>query len=874
MSSGVLVGRDNDLAAVVDAHRSKDIDLVVVVGAAGVGKSHLAAAALDSVARIGAPIKRALCTAPLQQVPFASIAGIAALAAAGSADVSTLQLASAARSALITTPRTALSVDDVNFLDEPSAGLLAQLIGNDRLFVVATLRQGLRVPDALRSLAQTDRALWLDLQALDRDRARALAESILGSPVDGAADNAIWMVSHGNPLYVRELVAASLATGALKSVRGTFSLAGPLARGQRLHDLVGSRLGTLDPDETELAQLLALCQPVRVDVLAPHLLSAAERLDRSGHITVEASHAALPTEHGTERVRLSHPIYAEVIGQSISRLARQRLLREHLVRLGDMMPGAIDDDMSRVVLELDAGVIPDPLRLMRAARLARQAPDFQLVKRLSAAAIAQGSGGLDALLLLSDALYELGEHDASRDAHERGLQQATDEFMVMLFATSAHRVYLWGLDAPDDGVSMLRTALQRVTSPVLRDAIVSAEMNVLAFSDRAVEALEIDGRIVDESYLVEEIAAVSRSVSMTCVGRASEALFVSLDAEARQVLLRDPRAVLHPVVHQICRSFAHAELGEFQQAFANASQAHDQFVTIQMPLNETWSAINLARAHMFAGSLATASRWANEAAAAADRGNFRAGSRLALMVSAICAAQLGQPAEGFLDQVRDVPDTSGFFGVETPIAEAWCLQAMGRLGEARHVLAAGALACAARGLVSSEVFLVHECGRAGLAHQFASRARELLPLTDSPFAHARLHHVVAMESGDAEQLAQAAAQLEALGAHLLAAEAAAGSGRRFATAGDQRRAATLNATAQRLAALCEGARTSALYTFDTPSPLTDREREIATLAAQGLTSRAIAEQLVVSTRTIENHLQRVYMKLGVNGRAELADAIG
>ena len=70
------------------------------------------------------------------------------------------------------------------------------------------------------------------------------------------------------------------------------------------------------------------------------------------------------------------------------------------------------------------------------------------------------------------------------------------------------------------------------------------------------------------------------------------------------------------------------------------------------------------------------------------------------------------------------------------------------------------------------------------------------------------------------------------------------------------------------------AATGAVRPFDTPSPLTDREREIATLAAQGLTSRAIAEQLVVSTRTIENHLQRVYMKLGVNGRAELADAIG
>jgi DNA-binding NarL/FixJ family response regulator len=84
----------------------------------------------------------------------------------------------------------------------------------------------------------------------------------------------------------------------------------------------------------------------------------------------------------------------------------------------------------------------------------------------------------------------------------------------------------------------------------------------------------------------------------------------------------------------------------------------------------------------------------------------------------------------------------------------------------------------------------------------------------------------------------------------------------------------MNASAQRLAALCEGARTASLHTFDTLSPLTDREREIATLAAQGLTSRAIAEQLVVSTRTIENHLQRVYMKMGVSGRAELAEAMG
>jgi DNA-binding CsgD family transcriptional regulator len=45
------------------------------------------------------------------------------------------------------------------------------------------------------------------------------------------------------------------------------------------------------------------------------------------------------------------------------------------------------------------------------------------------------------------------------------------------------------------------------------------------------------------------------------------------------------------------------------------------------------------------------------------------------------------------------------------------------------------------------------------------------------------------------------------------------------------------------------------------------------LAANGRTSREIAEELVVSVRTVENHLQHVYEKLGIRGRAELKAAI-
>ncbi|MFD0787750.1 response regulator transcription factor, partial [Micromonospora azadirachtae] len=55
--------------------------------------------------------------------------------------------------------------------------------------------------------------------------------------------------------------------------------------------------------------------------------------------------------------------------------------------------------------------------------------------------------------------------------------------------------------------------------------------------------------------------------------------------------------------------------------------------------------------------------------------------------------------------------------------------------------------------------------------------------------------------------------------------------------------------------------------------LTDREWEVARLAAHGATSKAVAEKLYLSTRTVENHLQRVYAKLGVTSRAELHAAL-
>ena len=57
-----------------------------------------------------------------------------------------------------------------------------------------------------------------------------------------------------------------------------------------------------------------------------------------------------------------------------------------------------------------------------------------------------------------------------------------------------------------------------------------------------------------------------------------------------------------------------------------------------------------------------------------------------------------------------------------------------------------------------------------------------------------------------------------------------------------------------------------------PTSLTESQREVASLAVDGLTNREIAERLFVTIKTVETHLMAVYRKLGINSRDELEDA--
>ena len=58
-----------------------------------------------------------------------------------------------------------------------------------------------------------------------------------------------------------------------------------------------------------------------------------------------------------------------------------------------------------------------------------------------------------------------------------------------------------------------------------------------------------------------------------------------------------------------------------------------------------------------------------------------------------------------------------------------------------------------------------------------------------------------------------------------------------------------------------------------PTSLTESQRQVATLAAEGLTNREVAERLFVTIKTVETHLMAVYRKLGISTRGQLAEAL-
>jgi DNA-binding NarL/FixJ family response regulator len=146
--------------------------------------------------------------------------------------------------------------------------------------------------------------------------------------------------------------------------------------------------------------------------------------------------------------------------------------------------------------------------------------------------------------------------------------------------------------------------------------------------------------------------------------------------------------------------------------------------------------------------------------------------------------------------------------------------------------------------------------------------RDLAAECHSPLVELLRDHAEALDTRDPVALGRVAARFVDVGSRHFAAEAEAQAATLVAARGKPTDAARLATRARLRWSTCTGAEPSALA--DAPPGLSPRQLEVAVLASRGRTSREIADELVVSVRTVDNHLRVAYRSLGVAGREALA----
>jgi DNA-binding CsgD family transcriptional regulator len=253
----------------------------------------------------------------------------------------------------------------------------------------------------------------------------------------------------------------------------------------------------------------------------------------------------------------------------------------------------------------------------------------------------------------------------------------------------------------------------------------------------------------------------------------------------------------------------------------------------------------------------------------------------ATLVWALIGLVQGHLLRGEDDAAEDAlrrADAVGYSPVGTSSATrqraiAWLEASRGDLGAARQRLAPIAERMASDGVLVFEAALRHDLVRFGDPAAAADRLQELTGLIEGPLVRAMAAHALGAAHRDTDALRTSLDQFESMESLVLAAETAADLADVLRRNGDARGAAAATRRMAGLAERAENARTQPLRRGTGVEPLTSREREIALLAARGMATKDIAARLILSARTVDTHLTRIYRKLGVAGRAELADAL-
>ena len=856
-----LTGRSEQLRAIEAAIADADVGGIVISGPAGVGKSRIAREALDLAASNGCETRWAVGTSSARKLP----AG--AFAAWVEPDVTdTLQLVRAVIDALTSASpgsTVVIGVDDVHLLDDLSTFVVHQIVQRRAAKVVLTVRDGDPVSQATREIWSGGQFEQLDLPPLSQDDTTALLAATLGGLVDPGVVRTVWRLTQGNVLYVRNIVEREIADRRLIHQHGRWQWTGEPVLPPNLVTMVESRIGSLPVAVGDVIDALAVGEPIELVSLGRITDPAAvEEADRRGLIALESL-------DGRVEVRVAHPLYGEV---RRNRAAVSRLRRFRGLVAAELAKGDSGNDprtvVRRATLSLESDLEPDADLLLRAAQGGVWLADLALAERLADAAIRAGAGP-EANFVRAHVLSFLSRGDeAIAVLAACPKEDLTDADRARLAFLRSHATLFTRRD-PAGAKSLIDEAAQHTpsTERTWIDAFLAIYWAVMGKPQSAIE--------LSHNFALDQLpgvmgagTAMAISVAYGDAGQTSESVAAadigyaiverSFDAAQMRFIIADGH---------IC---ALLQAGRIHEAREVADRLHEQSADLPGPA-QLFSNGQVGMAALASGQLSAACGllgWV-VAAFSGDTTGWGYRYRLPHTVALAMRGSVDEAAAGLVELEQHRHPTWRYLDYEFAIAQAWVAAASGTTSSAISTLLSAAESAHANGQLAAEVLCLQTATQFG-DRSSQPRLNDLARIVEGPRAGIAARFAAALRGGNGAELAAVSEEYECMGDLVAAADTAAHAALALRHSGHRGSAYVCGARSESLAARCGGLSTPAVRKVAAPLPISDREREIAMLIGEGLSTKDIASQLTLSIRTVEGHIYRAMSRTGAATREELA----
>ncbi len=837
----------------------------VVAGRAGVGKSRLATDAAGALGR-ERTLVRVVATAAAGKIPFGAVSHLlpgSSTPAIGDF-VAALRDGQLGRSPI-------LLVDDAHLLDDASAALLLAIANTGVAPLLLTVRSNEPAPDALVVLWKDRHVERVDLQPLSEREVEQLIDDLLGAPSHSLAYERIYRLSAGNPLYVTELVADVRRTGRLELRDGRWHLSAGRAPFERLSDLLASHIGSVSAGGRAALEVLAVGAPMPLAVF--DALASAEDLEEleRARLAVVSDDARGPF------VEVAHPLYGEVVLGGLPVAAARRIRRDLAAALARLGTDSPTERLAIARLLLESGQL-DEERFLEASSIALRLGAPELAGDLAAALPPSLSAAL-CVSLARAGVGRFGEVEPLLSPFEEEAAAANREVATAYVETRVRSL----LRAGEAGaVETLIARCERWHDDANWRALiatVSAWVAMFSGAHLKVAAL-VAGPLADPEVRPERrlqlLHASARSAARR--GRVDDydAIMSEVDRLTDQLHHRPFESLLDTMRLEAARVAAARDLPgvrlRTERRMEDANLRGDPFEHLCL-------LYVLAHVEHMQGHHAAAAgifQRAIDRLVGADAFNLLPITEVMLSIS---LSYLGEEklARQALDRagaaVARSPSEGQWIAPEVDRARAMLEMAAGRESAARERLLAAAATAGDDVLIASEALHVALLLGADAEACAAALGRLAADAQDDVIL-VWARHARAVADRDSRAQLAAAEMFEQLGLDLDAAQAAALAAAAFRREGLSDSAKRAGALAASCADRCPGVRVPALATRPEGPKLTAREREIAGLAARGLSNPDIADALFLSVRSVETYVLRVYRKLGAHNRTELARALG